>query len=90
MTDTTKPTFAAEMHSRLKDMETRARAAGSNMTQVCKRADVARATYERWGARVPQSVRKVDDLENKLREIEADYAREQAAAAAAAAEKPAE
>ena len=71
-------TFSAELQIRLKSMEARAKAVGSNMTQVCKATGIARATFERWHDRAPQSVSKVDELEAEVTRLEA------AAAAAAA------
>jgi hypothetical protein len=63
-------TFANEMQERLRSIDARARAAGSNMTQVCKNTGVARATYERALQRVPQSVSKVDELEAEVTRLE--------------------
>lgn len=67
-------TFAAEMATRLKAIQTRAEAAGSNITQVCKRSGIARATYERWIQRAPQTVTKVDELEAEVARIEEEAA----------------
>lgn len=64
-------TFAAELQTRLKSMEARAKAVGSNMTQVCKATGIARATFERWHDRAPQSVSKVDELEAEVSRLEA-------------------
>lgn len=63
-------TFAAEMQARLSAIEARAKAAGTNMTQVCRRSGVARATVDRWLERVPQTVTKVDELEQAVAELE--------------------
>lgn len=67
-------TFAAELQTRLKNMEARAKAVGSNMTQVCKATGIARATFERWHDRAPQSVSKVDELEAEVARLEAEKA----------------
>lgn len=64
-------TFTEEMQKRLKDIEARAKAVGSNMTQVCKSTGIARATFERWGDRAPQSVSKVDELDAEVARLEA-------------------
>lgn len=64
------PTFAEAFTDRLKNIEERAKAAGSNMTQVCKKTGVARATYERWGHRPPQTIAKVDELEAEVVRLE--------------------
>lgn len=71
-------TFAEEHARRLADIERRAKAVGSNITQVCKNTRIARATYERWVQHPPQSITKLDELEAEVVRLE------QAAAAAAA------
>jgi hypothetical protein len=67
-----RPSFADEMKARIADIEKRAKAAGSNMTQVCKASGIARATYERWMERPPQSVTKLDELEAAVAKLEAE------------------
>lgn len=78
---TVMTTFAQELQIRLKNMEERAKAAGSNMTQVCKATGIARATFERWHDRAPQSVSKVDELEAEVARLEAQAAAPAGAAA---------
>lgn len=63
-------TFEGEMIARLADIESRARAVGSNITRVCKATGIARATYERWTDRAPQTVTKVDEMEAEVRRLE--------------------
>lgn len=63
-------TFAEAMKERLQSIEARAKAAGSNMTQVCKRTGVARVTFERWMQRAPKSVALVDVLEADVTALE--------------------
>ncbi len=77
-------TFAQEHKRRMQALEARAKAAGSNITQVCKATGIARATYERWVERSPQTITKLDELEAEVSRLEA------AALAAAAAARPAE
>lgn len=67
-------TFAAELQSRMQSIESRAKAAGSNLTQLCKKTGIARATVERWRYRAPQSVSKVDELEAEVARLEAEKA----------------
>lgn len=67
-------TFAEELQIRLKSIESRAKAAGSNITQVCKKTGIARATYERWCFRAPQSVTKLDELEAEVARLEKERA----------------
>lgn len=62
--------FSAAFSDALKNIEARAKAAGSNMTQVCKKTGVARATYERWRQRPPQTVAKVDELIEEVERLE--------------------
>lgn len=67
-------TFADNFSERLRAIEARAKAAGSNMTQVCKRSGIARATVERWAGRPPQTITKVDELEAEVSRIEQEAA----------------
>lgn len=67
-------TFAEEHARRLASLEERAKAVGSNMTQVCKTTGVARATYERWRQRAPLTVKKMDELEAEVRRLEQERA----------------
>lgn len=67
-------TFSQEMKDRLAELDRRAKAAGSNMTQVCKATGVARVTYERWVNRVPQTVKKLDELEAEVARLEHEAA----------------
>lgn len=67
-------TFSQEMKDRLAELDRRAKAAGSNMTQVCKATGVARVTYERWVNRVPQTVKKLDELEAEVARLEREAA----------------
>lgn len=63
-------TFSELFKERLASIEERAKAAGSNMTRVCKATGVARATYERWNHRAPQTVAKVDELMAEVERLE--------------------
>lgn len=67
-------TFAETMREKLRSIEKRAKAVGSNMTQVCKNTGVARVTYERWRDRAPQSVAKVDVLDQEVARLEREAA----------------
>lgn len=67
-------TFAETMREKLRSIEKRAKAVGSNMTQVCKNTGVARVTYERWRDRAPQSVAKVDVLDQEVSRLEREAA----------------
>ena len=63
-------TFTQEHKRRLQALEARAKAAGSNITQVCKATGIARATYERWVERSPQTITKLDELEAEVSRLE--------------------
>lgn len=63
-------TFSQEHARRLHDIEARAKAVGSNITQVCKNTRIARATYERWVQHPPQSITKLDELEAEVARLE--------------------
>lgn len=64
-------TFSEEHIRRVAALEDRAKAVGSNMTQVCKATTIARATYERWVQRPPMSITKLDELEAEVARLEA-------------------
>jgi precorrin-6x reductase len=67
-------TFTEEFQRRLRDMENRAKAAGSNMTQVCKKTGIARVTFERWRDRAPQTIEKLDELAAEVARVEKEAA----------------
>jgi len=66
--------FSESFTERLKSIEGRAKAAGSNVTQICKKTGIARATYERWMQRPPQTIAKVDELEAEVVRLEREAA----------------
>lgn len=63
--------FSDEHKRRIAALEPRVKAAGSNITQACKNTGIARATYERWVQRPPQSISKLDELEAEVSRLEA-------------------
>lgn len=63
-------TFSDLFSQRVIDLEVRAKSAGSNLTQLCKKTGVARATVERWRFRPPQTVSKLDELEAEVQRLE--------------------
>lgn len=67
-------TLYETMKAGLGRLEERAKAAGSNMTQVCKAAGVARVTYERWRSRPPKTVALYDTLEAEVVRLEREAA----------------
>lgn len=73
-------TFAQEHKARIAALDGRARAAGSTITQVCKNTRIARATYERWLERPPQSITKLDELEAEVSRLEAEARKKRPAA----------
>lgn len=75
---TTPIPFETDFHGRLDDIERRAKAVGSNITRLCKKTGIARATYERWTARAPQTITKVDELAAEVRRLEGMTAEERA------------
>lgn len=64
-------TLAESFSTRLRELEARAKAAGSNLTQVCKKSGIARATVERWMDRPPQTITKFDEIEAVVSQLEA-------------------
>jgi uncharacterized protein YjcR len=79
-------TFEQTFQDRLVNIEARAKAAGSNLPQLCQRSGIARATVERWVQRAPQTITKVDELEAEVVKIECDASARADAARAAADE----
>ena len=67
----TSLSFREEHKRRIEALEPRVQAAGSNITQACKNTGIARATYERWCQRPPQSITKLDELEAEVTRLEA-------------------
>lgn len=73
------PPFDEVFRQAINDLEASAKAAGSNMTEVCREAQISRTTPDRWKQRPPATVALVA----KLQKIVADKAAEQAPAQAA-------
>ncbi|WP_288821303.1 hypothetical protein [uncultured Leclercia sp.] len=63
-------TFEAEFYRRVDMIKQRAKAAGTNITQLCRNAGVSRTTPERWEKRVPKSIGIIDLMFQALLEIE--------------------
>lgn len=55
--------FEAEFNRRLDDVVKRGKAVGLTLTHICRKADVARATPDRWRQKAPLSVTLVDKME---------------------------
>lgn len=68
-------TMAQEMKNRLQDIERRAKAVGSNVTQICKNTGITRTTFERWrdSPLPPQTIKKIDELEAEVLKQERLY-----------------
>lgn len=58
-----KPTFGEVFRERLDQVEEGAKAAGINMTVVCKDAGISRATPDRWRRKLPKTIEIVDKME---------------------------
>jgi hypothetical protein len=68
-------TLTQEFDTRVKALEKRAKAAGTNMTRICADTGLARATWERWSKRAPQIMRKFDELEKEIAKAERESAK---------------
>jgi hypothetical protein len=66
--------FTAEFHSRLESIIKRGEAVGVTLTGLCKKANVARATPDRWRKKAPLSISLVDRFEDEVLKAEADAA----------------
>jgi hypothetical protein len=71
--------FSESFQARLDKIEADAKAAGANMTIVCKLAKISRADPVRWRNSTPHTVRLIDRMEKVVRKLEEKHAREQAA-----------
>lgn len=67
--------FESEFYRRVEMIKQRAKAAGTNITQLCKAAGVSRTTPERWEKRVPKSIGILDLMLAAL--LEAEKAKEE-------------
>ncbi|WP_333855246.1 hypothetical protein [Leclercia sp.] len=63
-------TFEAEFYRRVEDIKQRAKAAGTNITQLCRTAGVSRTTPERWEKRTPKSISIIDLMLAALVDVE--------------------
>lgn len=66
----TETTFEGEFKRRIRDIKSRAKAAGTSMTALCQQTGIARATPDRWSARAPKTIRLIDELEQALAKVE--------------------
>lgn len=69
-------TYTDEFKDRIAKLEKDAVDAGSNLTEVCRKAGVSRATPDRWRKHTPKTVLLVTRME----EIVAELAKQKAAA----------
>ncbi|WP_441280651.1 hypothetical protein [Tardiphaga sp. 862_B3_N1_1] len=67
-------TYAEQFSANVKKLEEDARAAGTNLTQICKATGIARVTVERWKSRAPQTVHKLDELKAEVERVKAKRA----------------
>lgn len=71
--------FKTEFDARIDAIDRRAKAAGTSLTELCRRAGVARSTPDRWRKVTPKTVQIVTDLESHLETIERERAPGEAA-----------
>lgn len=53
----------------LEYLEAQAKEAGSNLTEVCKRAGISRATPDRWTKGPPQTIILMDNMHKVIQNI---------------------
>ncbi|EAO3412108.1 hypothetical protein GNM83_19045 [Salmonella enterica] len=75
----TDSTLEKEFYRRVKQLNERAKAAGTNITELCRIAGVSRTTPERWNKRVPKSISIFDLVFEALLGIEQERKEEEAA-----------
>lgn len=61
--------FVDQWHKDLAELEARAKEAGSNMTDVCRKAGISRATPQRWQDNPPQTVMLLDHMDAVINDI---------------------
>ncbi|MBZ0058708.1 MULTISPECIES: hypothetical protein [Leclercia] len=63
-------TLEDEFNRRVKQLSERAKAAGTNVSELCRIAGVSRTTPERWNKRVPKSITIFDSVFQALLDLE--------------------
>lgn len=63
-------TLSVEFQARVRALSDRARKVGSNLTQLCKEAQVSRATPDRWLIETPKTIELFDRLEALVAKLE--------------------
>jgi transposase-like protein len=66
-----EPTFGEVFRDRLDKVEAAAKAAGINMTVVCKEAGISRATPDRWRRKLPKTAEIIDKMEKVVAKYKA-------------------
>ena len=67
---TNKKKFSELFIERLDELERRAKAIGITITHLCRDSGVARATPDRWRAKAPNTVERMDALEKAIEAAE--------------------
>ena len=70
--------FQALFYGHLDSLEQRAHAVGLTLTDMCRDADVARATPDRWRKKLPKTIQNVCDLEAVVVKAEREDAKDAA------------
>lgn len=63
-------TLEEEFNRRVKQLSERAKAAGTNVSELCRIAGISRTTPERWNKRVPKSITIFDSVFQALLDLE--------------------
>lgn len=63
-------TLEDEFNRRVKQLSERAKAAGTNVSELCRIAGISRTTPERWNKRVPKSITIFDSIFQALLDLE--------------------
>ena len=67
---TNKKKFSELFIERLDELERRAKAIGITITHLCRDSGAARATPDRWRAKSPNTIERMDALEKALEAAE--------------------
>lgn len=65
-----KKTFYDNFIEKLDEIESRAKNIGSTITEVCRDANIARATPDRWRSKAPKSIDLMVKLEKAVEAAE--------------------
>lgn len=70
------PSMAELFLARLEHIITRAERMGLTLTDICRDTKISRQTPDRWRAKIPETIAKIDEMERYVAEKEDKLKRE--------------